>query len=88
MTAYYYQTLYAKLKPEYEALPNYTSEFDAAFNRAVNLPDGPMEMQIRAILTASLKAYANTSPTTKGGRIGRFFARIAAVIIPFIKFNK
>ena len=42
---------------------------------------------IREVLLEILNQYANTKPTTKVGRFGRFMSRIGAVLLKVIKFK-
>jgi hypothetical protein len=43
---------------------------------------------IQMVLEMVLSAYAATPATTKGGRVGRFFARIGANILGVFKFKR
>ena len=42
---------------------------------------------IRGVLSDMLMTYANSKATTKGGLIGRFFARIGAAVVKVVKFD-
>ncbi len=60
--------------------------FHKEFKKASSRTDS--EDEIRKILVEVLKEYANSKAKTKGGRLGRFFARIGAIVLPFVSFKK
>ena len=43
---------------------------------------------IKGVLQKILDDYSDSKASTKGGRIGRFFARVVSFCLPFIKFKK
>ncbi len=61
-------------------------DFKTEFNNAKKSHD--TYDAIREVLLAILNEYANTKPTTKVGRFGRFMSRIGAVLLKVIKFKR
>jgi hypothetical protein len=80
--------MYEQIREEFKPLfVKANLDFDIAYNNAYN-QHGYKPDVVRNVLQAILDEYHNTTPTTKGGRIGRFLARIARIILPFIKIKK
>lgn len=68
--------------------------FDKHFNIALNkVPESTPKEAVIAIVIASMQSmlsdYAKSTPTTKGGKVGRFFARLNPIlsILKFIKIK-
>jgi hypothetical protein len=67
--------------------------FNAHFNDAYNkVPENtPKDAIINIVITsmqAMLDNYAKTTAKTRGGKVGRFFAKVGSKILPFVKFIK
>jgi hypothetical protein len=80
--------MYEQIREEFKPLfVKANLDFDTSYNNAYN-QHGYKPDAVRNVLQAILDDYYNTQPTTKGGRIGRFLARIVRIILPFINIKK
>jgi|LakMenE18May11ns_1017448.scaffolds.fasta_scaffold8260492_1 hypothetical protein len=80
--------MYEQIREEFKPLfVKANLDFDIAYNNAYN-QHGYKPDVVRNVLQAILDNYYLSKATTKGGRIGRFLARIASIILPFIKIKK
>ena len=80
--------MYEQIREEYKKpLTDIGVNFDIEYNNAYNKYGYKPEL-IRGVLQAILDEYYNTPHTTKGGKFGRFLARIASFILPFINIKK
>ena len=86
--------LQSKLEIEFnEPLKAIGKDFKTEFDNALisfesfDLDRDEKYEAIRGVLLEILNQYANTKPTTKVGRIGRFMSRIGAVLLKVIKFK-
>ncbi len=78
---------FEQLREQYE---NQSLPFDKYYMKATELRTNGVpldEAAIRGILEVWLSSYANSVPTTKGGKVGRFFARIGAAVVSVVKFE-
>lgn len=79
-----------QIKLQYDALGlDYMAEFkkaSASVHPAISFDD--KQEIIRKILEDGLRQYSNSNAKTKGGKVARFFARLIAAILPFVKLNK
>ncbi len=66
-------------------LPKDRNYFNRAWSHSI-LNDAPNKKEfIIKALQVALDEYTATQPTTKGGKIARFIARIASVLSKFVK---
>jgi hypothetical protein len=80
--------MYEQIREEFKPLfVKANLDFDICYNQAHN-KFGNRPEAVTLFLQAILDEYYKTTPKTKGGRIGRFLARIASIILPFIKIKK
>jgi hypothetical protein len=68
-----------------DQLPQDKNYFNNAWSHSI-LNDAPNKKEfIIKALQVALDEYTATQPTTKGGKIARFIARIASVLSKFVK---
>lgn len=84
-----YSQLQEKLQTQYSKLPNYKVEFGVAYSQAVSKVGDQnrqnLENAIIAILDVELQRYISTPAKTRGGRLGRFAAKIASAFMKAFK---
>jgi hypothetical protein len=78
----------ADIKHILNQLPQDKNYFNNAWSHSI-LNDAPNKKEfIIKALQVALDEYTATKPTTKGGKIGMFIARIASVLSKFVKILK
>lgn len=77
-----YQSIQTEFEPKFKRTDLvFTDEYDKAYERVKHYPQDNQENAIRMILSEILAEYARSKPTTKGGRIGRWVARVFGVVV-------
>jgi len=80
--------MYEQLREEFK--PKFVEaglDFDLCYNQAHN-KFGNRPEAVTWFLQAILDEYYKTKPTTKGGKIARYIAKILSIIAPFIKLKR
>jgi len=87
--------IYSELEAEFsEPMSLVGLDFKNEYTKALQSFDGfdfPREEKYKAVkgvLQEILDQYSKTKPKTEMGKVGRFFAKILKVILPFIKFKR
>jgi len=87
--------MYSELEAEFsEPMSLVGLDFKNEYTKALQSFGGfdfPREEKYKAVkgvLQEILDQYSKTKPKTEMGKVGRFFAKILKVILPFIKFKR
>jgi hypothetical protein len=84
-----YLKIQEDLSSKYSKLPNYKVKFGVAYSKVVNtIGEQDLEnlkQSIIAILDAELDKYIASTATTRGGRWGRFGAKILNAALELFK---
>jgi hypothetical protein len=87
--------MYSDLEQEFHIpMQNAGLDFKNEYSKALqsfenfNFDTDERHAAIKAVLQEILNRYSESKPKTTGGRIGRFFAKIAAILLPFYKGKK
>lgn len=90
-----YPITYSKLVHEFyepmtQAGLNFEKEYLSALNsfNSIDLDHDERYEAIRNVLQEILNQYAQSEAKTKGGRVARFFAKLAAIFLPFANKKK